>query len=190
MTKLATCKACKSTFTKQWKRAVYCSLRCTVLPRIMVRGEDECWLWTGGTNDHGYGQLRINGECFYVHRLAYSVLVGPIPDELQACHTCDTPLCCNPAHIFIGTTTDNMRDMSAKGRAYKGGVPPPAPSGELHHGAKLTTDAVREIRALKGAEPTKRIAKRYRVDDKTIRSIMRGESWKHLLEPEISSPSK
>ena len=53
-------------------------------------------------------------------RYAYEIWVGPIPDGKSVLHRCDNPACCNPAHLFIGTQLDNMRDMIAKGRGPKG----------------------------------------------------------------------
>lgn len=78
--------------------------------------EGGCWLWTGNTNPYGYGRTSINGKAFDCHRAAWFLAYGPIPKGLYVCHTCDTPQCCNPKHLFIGSQSDNLRDYYAKGR--------------------------------------------------------------------------
>jgi hypothetical protein len=82
---------------------------------------DECWLWQGGTNGNGYGHVsgRWKGKyrAWLVHRLSYEIAYGPIPEGMCVCHRCDTPRCANPAHLFLGTQSDNHKDMENKGRA-------------------------------------------------------------------------
>lgn len=76
-----------------------------------------CWLWRGAPNGpEGYGRVRVAGRIQYVHRVAWSMARGPIPPDLCVCHRCDTPLCVNPAHLFLGTVRDNNLDRIAKGR--------------------------------------------------------------------------
>ena len=75
-----------------------------------------CWLWTGAKIRGGYGFFHDGTRNGVAHRWPYQQKYGPIPDGLVACHKCDVPACVNPDHIFIGTYTDNNRDMAAKGR--------------------------------------------------------------------------
>ena len=84
----------------------------------MAKGEktDGCWLWTGATASYGYGKMMLDGETVRAHRAAYLLLVGPIPDGLYVLHRCDVRRCVNPAHLFLGTPSDNTKDMLAKGR--------------------------------------------------------------------------
>lgn len=78
---------------------------------------DSCWLWTGAVNDHGYGQVYVNGKLAYAHRVALVLSGRQVPPGMFACHHCDTPNCVRPDHLFIGTNADNMRDCANKGRA-------------------------------------------------------------------------
>jgi hypothetical protein len=69
--------------------------------KIAVGGPDECWPWTAGCFDSGYGAFRLGQKQLRAHRFGYEALVGPIPDGLCVLHTCDNPPCQNPAHWFV-----------------------------------------------------------------------------------------
>lgn len=77
---------------------------------------DGCWLWNGLLNRKGYGSFRFRGKQQCAHRVAYKLLVGEIPGGLFVCHSCDTPACVNPKHLWLGTAADNNRDRDIKGR--------------------------------------------------------------------------
>lgn len=79
-----------------------------------------CWLWMAGTSLAGYGQISSSEATrrkeVYAHRLSWEIHCGPIPEKLFVLHSCDTPLCVNPDHLFLGTHRDNMQDALRKGR--------------------------------------------------------------------------
>ena len=82
-------------------------------------GPDECWVWERGKFGSGYGQFSAIGEC-RANRVAYRIYVGPIPDGLCVCHSCDNPACVNPSHLTLGTNKQNSEDMVSKGRQARG----------------------------------------------------------------------
>jgi hypothetical protein len=87
-----------------------------------VNKTDGCWLWTA-TRIGRYGGFRFEGRSRTAHRVSWELAFGPIPDGLQVLHHCDTPLCVNPQHLFLGTPLDNARDRDSKGRGYNGEGP-------------------------------------------------------------------
>lgn len=92
------------------------------LKRAIQAGPDECWGWTGSTDQSGYGMLAITPlpksgrKMIRAHRVAWEVFRGPIPEGACVLHRCDNPICTNPAHLFLGTRQDNNRDRDHKRR--------------------------------------------------------------------------
>ena len=140
-----------------------------------VRKTDTCWLWTASLDSGGYGSFKIKNILHTAHRIAWELTHGPIErgtghHGICVLHRCDVRTCVNPDHLFLGTQRENIADMDAKRRRAR--VP-----GELHHNAKLTEEAVREIRnAPKGAS----LAKKFGVSRNTILRIKRREAWPHV----------
>jgi hypothetical protein len=94
--------------------------------------ETPCWIWQRACDRRtGYGLLTWNGKQLLAHRAAWIYHKGPInSDRLMVCHHCDTRLCINPLHLFLGSHADNQRDSVLKGRRY--------PRGENSSRAVLT----------------------------------------------------
>jgi len=66
-----------------------------------------CWLWTGSA-DNGYGQIHWKRKTGKAHRIAYEILIGPVPDGLEIDHLCRVRSCCNPAHMEPVTHRENI----------------------------------------------------------------------------------
>lgn len=79
-----------------------------------------CWLWNGSVRSKdrvSYGGFNMgNKKIMLAHRAAYILFIGEIPSGMCVCHSCDTPMCVNPAHLFLGTHEQNMLDMVRKRR--------------------------------------------------------------------------
>lgn len=76
---------------------------------------DGCMIWTGGKDRHGYGKFwvgsRADGTRRLVgaHRVAYTALIGPIPDGMTVDHVCGTPACVRPDHLRLASPAENNR---------------------------------------------------------------------------------
>ena len=81
----------------------------------VTKGPD-CWIWNGATDWAGYGHCKVGKKLTGAHRRSWELLVGPVPDGMKVLHKCDVRNCVNPDHLWIGTHSDNMRDMVSKGR--------------------------------------------------------------------------
>ena len=77
---------------------------------------ERCWEWTAHRNTDGYGQLNIGGKVERVHRVAWVIAYGEIPDGLLVCHRCDNRCCIRFSHLFLGTEKDNAIDREIKNR--------------------------------------------------------------------------
>ncbi len=118
------------------------------LEKVGPEGDNGCRLWTGMVNPRGYGLIYTSGsgrrKRLFAHRVSWELANGEIPGDLCVLHRCDNPPCVNPAHLFLGTQADNMRDMDEKGRRR---VADHNRTGNPN--AKLTEQDVINIRSLR-----------------------------------------
>jgi hypothetical protein len=165
-------------------------------------GLGPCWDWTGHRNRAGYGGVKRDGAgSSLTHRVAWELVIGPIPEGLDLLHKCDRPSCVNPDHLRPGTHAENMADMKAKGRNYVRSTFPPVPPehrargdrhwsrtnpekiprGEASKRAKVTEDQVRAIRQMRAAgAPRSEVAAAFGVSPSLVSAICLGQIWKHV----------
>jgi hypothetical protein len=134
-----------------------------------------CWLWLEGGDKDGYGLIRTGTIKQRAHRLSYKLYRGDIPKGILVCHTCDTPSCVNPEHLFLGTHKDNNKDMRNKGRE-------PNQNGERNPIAKLKDKDVLNMRTKysTGQYTCAELAKEYDVSAALVNYIINRKVWRHI----------
>ncbi len=153
---------------------------------VKVNETTGCWEWQLSTNRSGYGQMRLRTNTGWtmalVHRVIYAATKGEIPDGVNICHSCDTPRCCAPEHLFAGSQLDNIRDAVQKGRIQH---------GSRHYQTNLTESQIPLIvEALNAGELFASIADRFNASIAQIQSIACGKTWKHVNHEPITRPRR
>lgn len=138
--------------------------------RIERVTESGCWIWMGAIY-HGtdYGAGLLYGRRCRAHRLAWIAYRGAIPAGMYVLHRCDVPLCCNPAHLFLGTHQDNSDDKLTKNRQAR---------GERQGHSRLSASQASAIRNASGMGTD--IAKEFGVSRALVSAIKTRRLWKHL----------
>lgn len=167
---------CEPHYKKAWRRGDLEKFKkISSIDRFLEHtniSKDGCWLWSGPKLLAGYGKFGVRGKTVSAHRFSYSHYIGKIPEAMHICHTCDTPACVNPDHLFLGTHQDNMRDKVAKLRQ---------PRGENTVGVKLTENKVHQIKKFISDGVSKsKIARHFDVSRASIYAIEAGKNWSHL----------
>jgi hypothetical protein len=145
----------------------------------------SCWLWIASVQNKGYGVLDTNHsgirKTHLVHRIAFALANGSIGAGMKILHSCDTPRCCNPGHLFEGTQRDNMRDCVSKGRCRSGRHP--GARGEKCWLALLTEQKVRDIRRIyaAGGISQERLGEMFGVKRTTILGVVSRRKWAHVM---------
>ena len=138
-----------------------------------VTKTNDCWLWNKSVNKSGYGSIRVGPTSVLAHRAAFLLSGNSFFLNKYVCHSCDTPRCCNPSHLFQSDQTGNMLDMKLKGRRKNIGC------GEANGRAKLNKIFVNEIRKKRSnGKSIKELALEYKVGLSTISRVVRQENWK------------
>lgn len=151
-----------------------------------VEKSDGCWIWRGALDGYGYGLFRVGRTIHRSHRVAWCMFRGDIPRGTLVLHNCpsgDNPSCVNPAHLWLGTMLDNIRDMEKKGRRATGDKVRHLsyPRGDEHFRAKLKESYIPEIRRLAcGGVSFREIGRRFGVHHGTISMVVRGITWWHI----------
>ena len=149
-----------------------------------------CWPWLGVRRPDGmrYGIIKIDMKTRYAHRIAFYLHNGRHPENGKVVlHTCDNPICVNPAHLKEGTPADNVDDCISKGRnavGSKNGMTRPEVRAKIAREknpmAKLTQEEVALIRRLHdNGEQGSRLAERFKVSCALISLITNWKRWPH-----------
>ena len=145
----------------------------------LLRGSRDtatgCRVWTGMVNKPGgYGRISYRGRQWRAHRLAYELLLAPIPEGMSLLHRCDNPLCINPNHLRPGTHAENIQEAYDKGRKV-------SPGGLRHPCRKLTAEQVAHIRISK--EPAAAIARQLGLSKSTVARVRTGKTYRNQENP-------
>lgn len=134
-----------------------------------------CLCWTGKVDRDGYGRVSVKRRGWRAHRLAWVAVFGEIPVGRCVLHSCDNPPCCNVEHLFLGSQSDNHKDMIDKGRnAY----------GEAGGLSKMTKSVVEDARRrYASGERLADLAIEIGVNNSTLFEALRGWTWKSAGGP-------
>jgi hypothetical protein len=133
----------------------------------------DCWLWMAARRPSGYGTYYIDRVPMLAHRVAWELTYGPIPKGLWICHSCDTPPCVRPEHLFLGSGRANAMDARRKGRLQM---------RERQYAAKLDAATVRNIREryATGRVSQSSLAAEYGVTQSIVWRVIRRKGWRHV----------
>jgi len=133
--------------------------------KVKKAGPDDCWEWQASFGSVGYGQFYFDGKPRGAHRVAYLLEIGEIPEGMQILHSCDNRACCNPAHLHVGTDSQNKQERAQR-----------------RNTEKLTIAEVHQIRELlqENELSQSQIGKRFGVSQAVVSAICCKKIWGHV----------
>lgn len=134
--------------------------------KVDIKAPDECWIWKGAISGKRYGAVKINYIDLRAHRVSFFIAHGSFDDSLLVCHKCDVTKCVNPAHLFLGNNTVNVRDMASKAR------------GKTK--ARMTIETADEIRRVyaAGGITQQKVADKFGISIAMVCFIINRKFWK------------
>lgn len=142
------------------------------LDQVVSQPPAGCALWPFYRGTGGYPHIYNLGRMRAAHQVAWERLHdAPWPVGLEARHTCGRGAdgCVNPLHIKPGTRRQNCDDAIRHGATLR---------GTRHPNAKLTPEAVRDIRLrIDTGESQRSIARSLDLHPATVNDIARGRRW-------------
>ena len=131
---------------------------------VTTTGPTHCW-----TADSTAEQAcREAGE---LQQSVYQVTAGAIPNGsvVRQRETCSVETCLNPLHLRLRSPGSHVDSRERAGHTAR---------GSKNGRARLTEDDVIAIRGSASSELE--LANTYRVSPRTIRGILRRETWRHV----------
>ena len=129
--------------------------------KVQVGSPEACWPWLGYVTPRGRPLTQHRCTSIYASRKAWILTHGEIRDARCVNHICDNALCCNPAHLYLGTRVDNMIDRWGRIPAGERG-----PYGRKH---AMTLEQVETIvKEHQSGVTITELAKKFRVHRRTI----------------------
>jgi len=147
-------------------------------PKYLVTDHGHIWSSRSGKflkpirDRNGYLYVHLHSRAMFVHRLVLLAFVGPCPEGYQTRHLNGEPADDRLMNLVWGTKAENDKDRIRHGTQARF-------QGERNHSAKLNDEKVRQIRQLPYSQRQK--ARMFGVSPRTIRNILRGEKWKHVV---------
>jgi hypothetical protein len=126
-----------------------------------VKKTDSCWLWCGAKHEDGFGIFQGGRKLKMrrAHRIAYELLVGPIPAGMEVATMCKNRLCVNPMHFVLQTPREGRQVKKRVLRA-------------------VTVRKIMHLRALGWMQ--QRIATELGVSIYSVRCITQGRTWQNV----------